>query len=366
MNLKKQKKYLMNLIILVVIFYPISLVNFLLFHTLIEVTIIILVMTTTIIGINTYDLTKNNVIIILGYGFFGFSAFTLLHILSYEGMNILNLGEFFYIKAYAVADLIFGVSFFIAIKNIDNKINEDTKTKAKARIMKYIYFIILIAIFFLISKENIFKLSDEIISKVIFGKIIEAVVLILVTYILIILGKKKKKIGEDRFEGLRIAFISILITMVISLFYKTSTDIPHIIAHIFKLLSIYYIYKSIILETLTNPMGDMFSRLNQLQKKILFENIKLEDELKLEKRTEEKLKKYKMSMEQSMSLIKIFNREGKIDYVNQKVLDITLFNRNELLNKGVKELDILKGLSGENILQKKWKKKRNGLENYVI
>ena len=347
MNKKIIIKYLSDLLIISIIFYPISQINFLLFHTLIEITAIILLMTTTIIGINTCKLTKNNVIKTLGYGFFGFSIFTLLHALSYEGIVIVSFGKNFYRNSYVIADLILAINFFIAVKEFDNKIKWIKKIKHKNSI--YIYSMLLLLLFYIITK---IELKKEIIY------IIKIFTLILFIQVLMIFEKKKKEIGNERFEGFRTAFISVLITMVLSLYYKNPMDVAHIVAHIFKLLAIYYIYKSLILETLTNPMGDMFSKLNQMQKKLVFENIKLADELKLEKRIEEKLKKYKMAMEQSLSSIIIFNREGRVNYINKKVLETTLFTKDEIMNKTIEEINNCTKLKRNLILEEKLSKKK--------
>ena len=93
MNIKSAWTGHLHIIILLMIllagsFYLLSLYNYLLFHTLIEFTGIIIAFTIFVIGWSTRKYSGNNMIIILAAGYLAVGGIDMLHTITYSGMEI--------------------------------------------------------------------------------------------------------------------------------------------------------------------------------------------------------------------------------------------------------------------------------------
>jgi len=321
------------LIALIVVFYDGNNVN-LMFHAVAELLCIIIACTLIIIAFSTYNINVDNRIlsISLAYGFA--SCFNLIHVLSYEGIEILShtITTNISIQAAVAARYIESIALLIVL--VFSKVEFNFKKAFMT------YFIVSILIFLAIFKLNVFPVCYiEGVGLTRF-KIVSGYVNfgIRILSIILIVKNKDKKLNRNT-KLILISLIAAIITDMLLILYRDLYDLVNFAGHITKLISIYLIYIALIESSIMRPqiyMKEKYKRLN-------CKNIALN-------------KKYKKLNDKNMYLNKkiiSLNRNNKelIKQIDDLLLEIDK-NQNsekEIIDKG-EVLDMILEDLGEGIL----------------
>ena len=296
--------------------YLLSLFNYLLFHTLIELFSIIIAFTIFVIGWSTQKYSKNNMFIILATGFLVVGSLDLLHTLTFKGMGVFpqndaNLPTQFWIAArYVQAAAFLLAALYLGGVNVIRPKAWLYGFLTVGAVLTYTIF----AGFFpdsFVEGEGLttFKIASEYVISVI---LVAAGV---------IFWKKRAYLGENiiRLLLLAVAF-NILAEMSFTL-YVDVYGFFNYLGHIFKLFSIAFIYRALIYESLTNPFHLLFNENATANEKLTHNE-----------------KKFRDLVEQSTDWVWEADHAGKLTYSNPRAQELTGYELDEILGKNLFDL----------------------------
>ena len=251
--------YAVAMVVLTVI-GGISFFNFLLFHSLVELSSTLIAFSIFIVAWNTRHLSRNNYLLLLGifYLFIGF--LDLLHALSYKGMGVFHgygadlptqlwiSARYLESVALAVAPLYFtrraniAVTFWICL------------TLCSLLILSLFYW------------RNFPACYIDGTGLTPFKKGSEYVICCILAFGICHLIRRRSHLDPTLF-GLIIASMLLTVTSEIAFtFYVSVYGISNIIGHFFKIISFYLIYRAVIVINLTTPYESLFRELMEKEK----------------------------------------------------------------------------------------------------
>ncbi|MDF2524110.1 MAG: integral rane sensor signal transduction histidine kinase, partial [Clostridiales bacterium] len=306
MNIRSAK-YIQNIskgLLLIITFgfmYYVSLKNYLIPHTLMELTGAVVSMTIFSIGWNTHKYGKNNCMIVLAIGYLFVGLLTVFHTLSYTGMGVFpehgtNMPTQFWIAARYVESITLLISF-ISLKK-KKVINSNRVLGQYLFISALIITSIFIGIFPICFIEE---------KGLTFFKIIsEYVICTILLFSVYHLWKQKNKFEADIF---RLILISILFTILSELSFTLYIDpfgFMNLLGHFFMIISIIFIYISLVQGNLTKPY------------KLLFKDVSDYAAILAEKNKELEIKH--KAIASSLNAFVLTDVNGNITYVNESFL----------------------------------------------
>lgn len=309
---------------LFVAFY-ISMRNYFLFHTSIEIVTIVVGFSAMIASIKTLNMSNNNYFHFLGIT----SGFTMIiifaHVITYKGAAILtndpNIPTQLYIL-YKYFDCIFLiVSFYF----MSNKINiKRLSTLSLAFIIPFLWIILFSNLFPKCYNEGIGLTRFKIISEYLFC----------LCYIVILFFLKLKKtiISKDKINLIALSVIFKLVSSIFFSFYIDVYDISNFIGHISNFISycLFYsaLFKGVMVEPYQSLLAKLTSKSNELEllnKSLIDAKIKIEKEYDNNERLINFLPDGILIVE-----------DGKIVYSNKRFMDMfNLPNTDKILNKNI-------------------------------
>ncbi|QUH24461.1 MASE3 domain-containing sensor histidine kinase [Serpentinicella alkaliphila] len=250
-NLLKDELSVKNLFLLLVfssIMYFLSRMNHVFFHTLIEFICIMIAFNMLILSINTYKLNSKFYIIFLGiaFGFIGILDF--LHMITFEGVNILPKESIEMTMVFWVAyRLMESISILIACFLINKKFNN------KLKYIVITYLAITSLIIWSVYVMGIFSHTIDSKNLYSFRIGVETIAILILFISLIKLIKIKPLIDNTTYSYIKLSIILTLISEFLIIFYLGLYNTCFVLGNIFKLLSFYYLYKAIVQKGLKIP-----------------------------------------------------------------------------------------------------------------
>ena len=291
--------------------YWISLVNYLFYHTLIELAGIIIAFTIFVIVWSTRKYSRNNMVIILAAGYLAVGLIDLLHTLAFSGMGIFpqfdsNAPTQFWI----VARYVEAAAFILAAFHLGNKI------LIRPRFWLYGFLgvsaLLSFAVFTgyfpdsFVEGEGLttFKIASEYIISAVFvasG---------------IVFWRKRNYLGNYLLNLLLLAGTFTVLSELSFTLYIDVYGFFNYLGHIFKLFSIAFIYMGLIHESLTNPFRFLFKEVSDINEKLA-----------------ESEEKFRNIVEQSSDWVWEVDREGKFTYSNPQVYKLTGYSPDEIVGR---------------------------------
>ncbi|MFZ5969304.1 MAG: MASE3 domain-containing sensor histidine kinase [Bacillota bacterium] len=217
-----------------------SSINYLLFHSIVELFCIIVAFSTFIIYYNGYKINKNHCFIILGIAYGYIVLFDLLHTLSYKGMGVFpDYTADLPTQLWIIGRYMESISFLLWAVFLDKKFHYNKVFTA--------YGVISIFLLFALFRWNVFPscyVDGQ--GLTLFKKTSEYIICGILILSIVFLMKNKNKLPK------RIAYLiipSLLATIISELFFTLYIgvfDLSTMLGHLFKLLSYYLIYKAVI------------------------------------------------------------------------------------------------------------------------
>ena len=224
----------------------ISYFNVLLFHTLAEFFAITIAILTSIVAWNVYPFTRNNYLMFLGAGYFWIGILDLLHTLTWQGMQIIEItGPNVTIQFWL------GARFFEAFLLLISPLflTRTLQLKYVAPSLAVISISIILAVFTGLLPD-VFIVSKGLTPFKIYSEYLIILILAAAIYHLY----TQREYLEQRI--LRTLIISITLTMCAELaftFYISMHGISMIVGHIFKIISFWLIFEAVTKTTLQEP-----------------------------------------------------------------------------------------------------------------
>jgi signal transduction histidine kinase len=240
--------------------YIISLDNFLLFHSLVELFSIVVAVAFFLIVWNRRNIIENNYILAAGIGYLFIASIDLLHTFAYKGMGIFpdydaNLPTQLWIAARYLESLILVASFFLIGK----------KVKASNVTTTYLIIttILIVSIFGGYFPDSYIEGAGLTSFKIYSEYLIASILLVALT----LLHQKRSNFLPNVYKYLALAIVFTIIGELAFTFYISVYGFSNLVGHFFKLISFYLIYKAVIVTSLDKPYEMLFGELNQERKK---------------------------------------------------------------------------------------------------
>ncbi len=245
--------------------YVMAEVNYLLFHSLVEIFSVVVACTLFIIVYNSkVDKEQNAYLILLGVAYLFVGLTDLVHVLAYSGMGIFQEGggnlatQLWIAGRYLEVFSLLG-AFIVYKKKVICK-----NANYLLGFYSFIFTLLMLSIFW----WNIFPVCFVEGAGLTRFKVISEYFIVGLLLILIALVYKNRKIfikGNDKLI-LKIVVFTMLAELAFT-FYVGVYDISNFIGHIFKLISFYYVYKFIVKNLIKEPQEVLYEKLSEKERK---------------------------------------------------------------------------------------------------
>ena len=243
-------------------------VNYLLFHSLVEIFSIVVAFSLFMLAWNSRRYIENQYVLFIGIGYLFIGILDLLHTLSYKGTSIFTDYDFYANQLWIGARYMESLTLLLAFYFLHT--GRRVRPYREFTVYTAVTGILLVSIFY-------WKIFPECFIEGVgltpFKKISEYIIctiLLLDTYLL--------KLNKEKFEDAVywLIFWSLICTIISELaftFYVSNYGLSNIIGHYFKLISFYLIYRAIIQTGMVKPYQLIFRDLTKV-------NESLQDEIK--------------------------------------------------------------------------------------
>jgi PAS domain-containing protein len=255
-------------------------VNYLLFHSLVELFSIIVAATVFIITWNSVNYIKNPYLIMVGISYLFIGILDLLHTLAYEGMPIFTDYDYYANQLWIAArflescTLLAAFLLLFAKKNVKAGYIFVFYALVTSLLIASIFYWKLFPVCFIDGKGlTPFKVYSE-----------YAICTILVACIMLMI-RNRNKFADPVYNLLLLSMIFTIISELAFTFYIDNYGISNLIGHYFKLFSFMMIYRAIVATGIEEPYKLIFKELNQANESLCKEidlRIKTEAELESE------------------------------------------------------------------------------------
>lgn len=254
-------------VIVAIFLYIFSLENYLLFHTLAELFSAFVAYIVFLITWKARNSLLNRFLLFIGISFFFIGTFDLLHALSFDGAGLFpgfdsNLSTQFWIIGRYIESFSFLIAslFFVQARKNDMT---DSITEKIFFIYSVIAAYLLISVLYLKNFPMYYFEGSEVTS---FNMISEYVITSILCCSFVLLYKRR-----DRFE--REVFILIAVSIFLAIFgelpfifYSHMDNFPGLVGHLFKVLSLFFIYKAIVKTGFEEPYIPFSGNLSKKKK----------------------------------------------------------------------------------------------------
>ena len=302
--------------------YFVSLSNFLLFHSIIEVISIVISGGIFFIGWHSRKYMDSSFLLILGISFLFISAIDLIHTLAYSGMGIfLEFDANLPTQLWIVARYWQALSCLFASMVIKKKIN------VNYLFMSYVFiFLILFTTIF----QGFFPTCYIEGSGLTPFKISSEYVIIIIFFVaIIVLYKHKDEFNQKIFLLILISIVTTMISELAFTFYISVFGFFNAIGHIFKIIAFFLVYKAIIELGIETPFD------------LLFRKLKLSEESSIEKanQLEQAYSEFNQIFNASLPL-RMISKDCEIMRVNETYASLFRVPKEDLIGKKCYDLQL--------------------------
>jgi PAS domain S-box-containing protein len=304
-------------------------INYLLFHSIIELLSIIIAATVFIITFSSLRYIKNPYLIMVGIASLFVGLLDLLHTLSYKGMPIFTDYDYYanqlWIAARYLESLTLLASFFLLYtrKKVDPGLLFVGYSIVTALLVASIFYFRVFPVCFVEGKGlTPFKVySEYLICGILAGS-------------LFLLVQNRRFFSPSSFRLLAFSIVFAMISELCFTIYIDNYGISNMVGHFFKLFSFLMIYRAIISTGIEEPFGLIFYELNQANRSLQNE-VKLRTELELQReRTTASLReseeRYRSLFESIPAAVFLTIPDGRIVAANPAACDMFGMTQEEI------------------------------------
>jgi len=295
--------------------YLTSYYNYLLFHTLAEVFSIIIAGGIFVIGWNSRKYIDNSYFLVIAIAFIFIGFLDLIHTLAYTGMGIFieydsNLPTSLWIAArYFQA-----CTFILGIVLIDKKVNSNYLATGFAIVTSILLILIFGRLFPICYIEGYGLTPFKIISEYIIDLILLSCVILMFRY--------KEEFERKIFYLIIGSIIATIISELAFTFYISVYGFSNLVGHLFKIISFFLLYISIIQIGVVDPFDLLFRKLKLSEEHL---SIKAKD---LEIAYSESEQIFNASLP-----LRIVNTKCEIINANDTYCQLLHFNKEDIIGK---------------------------------
>ncbi|PKL17167.1 MAG: hypothetical protein CVV49_12620 [Spirochaetae bacterium HGW-Spirochaetae-5] len=243
-----------------VLLYFLSRHNYLLFHNIVEMYSIIIAAGIFIVSWNSRSHSENNNLVLLGIAYVFIGIIDFFHVLSYKGMNIFTDYDFYANQLWVGARIIESLSLLVFVMPGFRKV------KISYHVVFMFYSAITFIFFLSVFLWKIFPICFVAgVGQTPFKIISEYVICIILLISLIIIIRTRHRYDKALFNQISASIIFTILSEFSFTLYTDNYGVTNVIGHLFKVLSFYLIYKSVIVNTLKRPFDILFRELKETQ-----------------------------------------------------------------------------------------------------
>jgi hypothetical protein len=280
-------------IAMVVGLYLTTQVNYLLFHSLVELISIIVAATVFIVTWNSIKYIRNPYLIMIGISYLFIGILDLLHTLAYKGMPIFTDYDYYanqlWIAARAMESctLLAGFILLFARKNVKAGLTFLCYAAVTTLLIASIFYWKIFPVCFIAGKGlTAFKVYSE-----------YAICTVLAASIILLI-RNKNLFTDSVYKLLLLSMVYTIISELSFTFYIDNYGISNLVGHFFKLFSFMMIYHAIVATGIEEPYHLIFKELNLTNESLL-------EEIVLRKRTETERESVIDSLKSALEEIKV-------------------------------------------------------------
>ncbi len=324
-------RFFIFLVIFLLITVATSLYNYLLFHTIAEIFIILIAGVMFIIAWNTRRYLNNNYLLFIGIAYFFIAIIELLHTLAYTGMNIFTgYGTNLPTQLWIAARFLEAGTLLIAPLMLTRRMHPYREF--------FLFGVVtagMIAAIFVTGTFPVCFIEDQGLTP--FKVICEYVIVLLLVGSLALLWTKRRSFEPVVY---RLLTASILFTIVAELFftlYITAYGSANLIGHLFTLVSVALLYRAIVVSALQRPFDLIFRELAQSEQNVRQEH--------------EKVAQY---LDIAEVILLVLDTKGVVTMINRKGAELLGLSAEEIIGKewyetyvpGDQRAEVLERLAG--------------------
>jgi len=272
--------------IITILLYIISLENNLLFHTLAELFNILIAYIVFLVIWKSKNSLLNKYLLLIGISYFFVGSFDLLHTLAFRELGLFpefdsNLPIQFWIIGRYIESISFLIASLFLIESGKNERDSSMFFKNSLFARKALLIYSLVSAYLLISVIYLKNFPTSYIegSGVTSFKLIsEQVVTLILFFSLLLLYIKRDRFDKEVFILIAISIFLAILQGLPFLYSSHMDNFPSFIAHLFKVLSYYFIYRAIVVTGFEEPYRVLFRELKQREEVLTEEAIFLTNE----------------------------------------------------------------------------------------
>lgn len=266
---------LQSIIALVVgiLLYLTSLYSYLLFHSIAEMFSIVIAGSVFIIGWNSRKYIRNNYLLFICTPYLFIALLDMLHTLSYVGMNIFRDYDYYANQVWIATRYLESITMLLAFFAL----KKESRINVTKVFVSYAAVTVLIVLSIFVYKvfPICFVEGKGLTPFKIYSEYIICGLLMIAIYLL---HKNRDKFSSKVYLYLSISLLTTIATELSFTFYISNYGISNLVGHFLKIVSFYYVYKSILQTGLETPQSLIFKELDDTK-----------TELELANKTKEKL-----------------------------------------------------------------------------
>ncbi len=273
--------------------YLTTFVNYLLFHSIVELFSIIVAFSVFTITWNSVRYINSPYLLIVGISYLFVGMLDLLHTLAYKGMPIFTDYDYYANQLWIAARYLESITLLAAFALLR------TEKKVNVGIVFTSYFVItsllITSIFYLKIFPICFVDGKGLTDFKIYSEYVICSILIISIAFLVI---NKQYFTKSVYIFILLSIICTIISELAFTFYISNYGISNLVGHYFKLFSFMMIYHAIIKTGIDDPFSLIFNELNLANKS-------LQEEIELRKKTEIERETVIHSLQSALEEIKV-------------------------------------------------------------
>lgn len=242
--------------------YVVSRYKYLVFHSIIEIFSVII--SGCVFILSTFTVNKEkNAFSLLGIGYLVVAILDLLHTLSYQGMNLFDPGYFYANQLWVCARFIEAVTICLFLVN-------SRRDSVNYRAFSFLYLAYTVAVLssvFLFKSFPVCFIEGK--GQTPFKIAMEYLVCGILGFSLYLLKTRYRFAIEHINRYLSVSIAATIFSELTFTLYTDNFGILNVVGHLFKLVSFYYIYRSILIVNVHNPLAIIFEELTEKEGRIL-------------------------------------------------------------------------------------------------
>ena len=261
-------------VLLLVGLYLTSLVNYLLFHSLIELYSIVVAFCVFIIAWHSRHYIQNPYLLFIGLAYFFIAFLDLFHTLSYKGMPVFTDYAFYANQLWIGARLMESTTLLLGFFYLRRRKHVDPFKIVAA------YSVVTILLMLSIFQWKVFpECFVEGYGLTPFKKIAEYVICLILLLSLLLLRASKNDFAPRTYRFIFYAIVFTVLSELSFTLYVDNYGFSNLVGHYLKLFSFFMVYRAIIITGIEEPHNLIFRELEKA-------NQKLSEEIAVRKETE--------------------------------------------------------------------------------